>query len=189
MHLTRGPKNCVSWSKTTNVDVDFYLAVNLQLSLLTTISNMCCFFIQGVLGDCWFMSAMANLTLNKNLFAKVVPLDQVCVHLMFSHYRYIKDCSTSIRCSIIGQISNLITIAFYKKIVATVPSAFRYKKSKSSIFFLFINMKPWVYFCLHVLIFPSLDLFFLYGILYIVNSSFGTFTGIRLWVILMSFHF
>ncbi|OXA56387.1 Calpain-B [Folsomia candida] len=30
---------------------------------------------QGKLGDCWFLAALANLTLNDTLFAKVVPFD------------------------------------------------------------------------------------------------------------------
>ncbi|KAG9508777.1 Calpain-A, partial [Fragariocoptes setiger] len=32
--------------------------------------------IQGELGDCWLIAAMANLSLNQRLFSRVVPLDQ-----------------------------------------------------------------------------------------------------------------
>jgi calpain len=31
---------------------------------------------QGELGDCWLMAAIANLTLNKSCFQRVVPHDQ-----------------------------------------------------------------------------------------------------------------
>ena len=33
------------------------------------------FLIQGELGNCWFVATLAGLTLNTELFAKVVPLD------------------------------------------------------------------------------------------------------------------
>ena len=34
-------------------------------------------FTQGELGDCWLLAAMANLTMDKRVRARVVPLDQV----------------------------------------------------------------------------------------------------------------
>ena len=34
-------------------------------------------FGQGELGDCWLLAAMANLTMDKRVRARVVPLDQV----------------------------------------------------------------------------------------------------------------
>ncbi len=32
--------------------------------------------VQGELGDCWLLAAMANMAMNKRVRAKVVPLDQ-----------------------------------------------------------------------------------------------------------------
>jgi hypothetical protein len=32
--------------------------------------------LQGELGDCWLLAAMANMAMNKRVRAKVVPLDQ-----------------------------------------------------------------------------------------------------------------
>ncbi|KAG8225420.1 hypothetical protein J437_LFUL004620 [Ladona fulva] len=49
--------------------------------------------IQGDIGDCWLVAAAANLTLNKQLFHRVVPVDQSFVdnyagifHFRFWHY-------------------------------------------------------------------------------------------------------
>lgn len=46
---------------------------------------------QGELGDCWFLAAVANLTLHKKLFAQVVPPDQGFTDNLYGgvfHFRF-----------------------------------------------------------------------------------------------------
>jgi calpain len=47
--------------------------------------------IQGSLGNCWLLAAVANLTLNQKLFERVVPKDQTCDGPQYAgifHFRF-----------------------------------------------------------------------------------------------------
>ena len=45
---------------------------------------------QGELGDCWLLAAMANLTMDKRVRARVIPLDQSfsCEYAGLFHFRF-----------------------------------------------------------------------------------------------------
>ncbi len=45
-------------------------------SLAKILQTFTFFIVQGELGDCWLLAAMANMAMNKRVRAKVVPLDQ-----------------------------------------------------------------------------------------------------------------
>merc|ERR1712004_132182 len=75
------PPNDASFSQTSKVPVPY----NMKWMRASEISKNPKFFVggatrfdvnQGSLGDCWFLAGMASLAMRKDLFAKVVPMDQ-----------------------------------------------------------------------------------------------------------------